>query len=340
MLNEPPEPDDGVLLYALNSMEEALVAYDADGRLLFCNRAFLVMYGYTPQQARPGVHFRELGEIDIRQGNVVVEDEKGEDYLERKAAYRKSLTGSFTVKLRDGRWIRTTDRRMPNGGFVSVHVDITEIKETQERMCQAQETARLHQEELARLNESLETQVAERTRALERAMREAEALARTDPLTGLKNRRAFFDMARLVHDAAMRYGHRYSVIMVDLDHFKKINDTHGHSVGDRALKAIAETLCGIVRAADVAGRIGGEEFAVVLPETSGQNVVTLAERLRVRISAITVPSGKGALSVTVSIGIADSADGDASVEDVMTRADAALYRAKAEGRNRVAVAAS
>ena len=99
-----------VLLDAIGSMEEAFVVYDANGCLIVCNQAFRDMYNYTPEQTRTGVHFRELGEIDVRQGNVVIGDDIGANYLERKKSYREALTGSFTVQLKDGRWIRTNDR--------------------------------------------------------------------------------------------------------------------------------------------------------------------------------------------------------------------------------------
>lgn len=87
--------DNDLLLLALNSMEEAFVAYDGDGCLVVCNQSFRKMYGYTPEQAHPGVHFRELGKIDIEHGNVAVEDGEGEDYLERKAEYRRTLKPTF-----------------------------------------------------------------------------------------------------------------------------------------------------------------------------------------------------------------------------------------------------
>jgi two-component system, cell cycle sensor histidine kinase PleC len=130
-----------VLLDAIGSMEEAFVAYDANGCLIVCNQAFRDMYNYTPEQTRTGVHFRELGEIDVRQGNVVIGDDIGANYLERKKSYREALTGSFTVQLKDGRWIRTNDRRMANGGFVSVQVDITEVKKFEEELQQAKRQA-------------------------------------------------------------------------------------------------------------------------------------------------------------------------------------------------------
>ena len=99
-----------------------------------CNKAFREMYNYTQEQARPGVHFRELGKIDARQGNVIIGDDFGADYLERKKSYRESLTRFFTVQLKYGRWIRTNDRRMANGGFVSVQVDITKVKKSEEEL--------------------------------------------------------------------------------------------------------------------------------------------------------------------------------------------------------------
>ena len=130
-----------VLFDAIDSMEEAFVAYDKDGCLIACNSAFRKMYNYTLEQARPGVHFRELGEIDVRQGNVAIGDDIGADYLSRKEAYRRELKGSFTVELKDGRWIRTTDRRMSNGGFVSLQVDITEIKAFEAQLTEAKALA-------------------------------------------------------------------------------------------------------------------------------------------------------------------------------------------------------
>ena len=340
MANALPKQTKAVLFDALNSMEEALVVYDAEGCLQACNQAFLDMYGYTPLEAQPGVHFRDLGKIDIRRGNVVVEDAEGEDYLERKAAYRKRLQGSFTVKLQDGRWIRTTDRPMPDAGFVSVHVDVTELKQAQEKMLEAQNTAQRHENELAELNLSLEKQVIERTHELESAKQIAEQMARTDSLTGLKNRRAFFEYARVIHGSASRFSRHYSVIMIDIDHFKKVNDTCGHQVGDAVIKGLANTIEKIIRSADVAGRIGGEEFAIVLPETSAENVMNLAERLRLSFSEINMPMIGPELQLSVSVGIAEHKSEDSSIEDVMSRADAALYQAKEQGRNRVIVSPS
>ncbi|WP_419799929.1 PAS-domain containing protein [Terasakiella sp.] len=121
---------------AVEQISEAVVIYGKDGGLLAWNQNFADLYGYTPEDLKPGIHFSELGRIDLERGNVAVGDEYGggQEYLKRKAEYRTKLEGSFVVRLKDGRWIKTTDRPMGNGGFVSVQVDVTELKKLEERM--------------------------------------------------------------------------------------------------------------------------------------------------------------------------------------------------------------
>lgn len=163
-----------------------------------------------------------------------------------------------------------------------------------------------------------------------------EVLAHTDPLTQVLNRRAL--TVRLVSemDRARRYDAILSMLMVDLDHFKQINDTHGHLIGDDALRELAQLLHESVRSVDFVARYGGEEFVVVLPETKLDGAVKFADRLRERIEATPFVREHGGVHITASIGVASYPKGDVhTVDDLFARADEALYRAKSEGRNRV-----
>jgi two-component system, cell cycle response regulator len=175
----------------------------------------------------------------------------------------------------------------------------------------------------------IETTKAENTRL--------EALAHTDPLTQVLNRRALTLRLAAELDRARRYDSVVTLLMIDLDHFKRINDTHGHLVGDDLLREVAAVFQHAVRSVDVVARYGGEEFVVVLPETHEPGGVAFAERLRERIEAQKFGSAdRVQLHLTISVGVATFPSSRVeSVEDLFARADAALYRAKAEGRNRV-----
>ncbi|WP_448189386.1 GGDEF domain-containing protein [Azospirillum sp. sgz301742] len=166
--------------------------------------------------------------------------------------------------------------------------------------------------------------------------RQLERLASTDSLTGALNRGRF--MARAAEEVARarRHGRPLSAVMLDIDHFKKINDTHGHPTGDEAIRSVVRVCRALVRGCDVLGRLGGEEFAVLLPDTPPAGAVALAERLRraLAVTEVRIPGGCG-VTFTVSIGVSALRDGEESVSAMLARADEALYRAKNGGRNRV-----
>ena len=170
---------------------------------------------------------------------------------------------------------------------------------------------------------------------LKAARDRAEVLASKDELTGLDNRRAFFDQGERIFKQAIRFKHPVSVIMMDVDRFKNINDGYGHSVGDKVLQIIAKHLQSMVREIDVVARIGGEEFAFVLPETGADEAVNLAERLRLKIEAAEVLHKGKKIKVTGSFGIASYFAESETLETMLTKADDALYIAKEKGRNRV-----
>lgn len=199
------------------------------------------------------------------------------------------------------------------------------------------------------------TDITERKK-IELELSEAKALAErrsnTDALTGLNNRRAFFQFGRQAFHQASRANAPLSVIMFDLDHFKLINDTWGHAAGDAVLKSVTAAASSVIRASDVLGRLGGEEFAVLLPETQLEQACVLAERIREAIEAATTVYESSEIQCTSSLGVASllfdhetitlSTDTDAEVAlgELLKHADHAMMRAKTEGRNRVLVSQS
>jgi two-component system cell cycle response regulator len=163
-----------------------------------------------------------------------------------------------------------------------------------------------------------------------------EVLAHTDPLTQVLNRRALTVRLASEMDRARRYDSVITLLMIDLDHFKRVNDTKGHLVGDDVLREVAALLQDSVRSVDVVARYGGEEFVVALPETGLQGAVTFADRTRELIENTAFVPAHGVVRLSCSIGVACFPGPDvASVNDLFARADEALYRAKADGRNKV-----
>ncbi|WP_243434521.1 diguanylate cyclase [Pseudomonas sp. 30_B] len=164
---------------------------------------------------------------------------------------------------------------------------------------------------------------------------ELRLLASTDPLTGLQNRHAFVKRGVSLLKSAQRHQRRCSALMLDIDHFKRINDTYGHAFGDAVLKAVAGELSQGLREIDLLGRLGGEEFAAILPETAPEQALQVAERLRNAVQALSFSTEDNSrLRLTMSIGVAECLPGEVRLEDLLARADRALYRAKAGGRNR------
>ncbi|NNC75054.1 MAG: diguanylate cyclase [Acidimicrobiia bacterium] len=160
-------------------------------------------------------------------------------------------------------------------------------------------------------------------------------LAITDELTQVPNRRHLFELGERSFAAATRYGHRLSAIMFDLDEFKRVNDSYGHAVGDEVLTAVVQRCLPAVREVDVLGRYGGEEFAVILPETGLEGAMEIAERLRAAVADRPLQTGVGNIRVTISVGVATLTEEIKDVHGLLDRADAAMFLAKHLGRNRV-----
>lgn len=175
-------------------------------------------------------------------------------------------------------------------------------------------------------------------RQLQEAQAELRRLATTDDLTGRLNRREFMRRAETELSRAKRHGEPFAIAILDIDHFKSINDNFGHPIGDKVLMGVADELGAVVRDYDIFGRIGGEEFAVAMPKTSIEDARVIAERLREAALACHQLEDGMHYRVTISVGVAAMLPSDTSVTNILTRADTALYQAKDQGRNQVVVA--
>jgi diguanylate cyclase (GGDEF)-like protein len=171
-------------------------------------------------------------------------------------------------------------------------------------------------------------------RLVSRYTRNLYEMATLDGLTGLSNRRHFMENADRLFRISKRSDVALAAMILDLDHFKQINDVHGHQAGDDVLKFFSAQIRGVLRSSDLCGRTGGEEFAILVPGVTQEMAKEIAERIRVATATV---REDGLPEVTVSIGIAMLGDRDKALDDLLGRADTALYRAKGEGRNRIAL---
>lgn len=289
------DPESLLLTAALHNISEAIAIYDKDGCLVIWNDNFAQLYNYDAEDLRPGVHFAELGRIDLEKGNVAIGDEfgDGEDYLRRKAEYRRKLEGSFIVKLKDGRWIKTTDRPTDNGGFVSVQVDVTELMNMQVQL---------------------------------------RYLAQHDQLTQLPNRNLFMENGALAIASAKRHMEKVSVLFIDVDDYKRVNDQHGHRVGDEVLREIAQRLKNRLRESDVLARIGGDEFVVLLQQQHDREAAHQVCRMIMDEMQKPMRVEGHALVINLSIGVATYPDDGETLDIILRKADAAMYEAKFSGK--------
>ena len=272
---------------------------------------------------------------DLHARYVVARDMEVLDRLQRKlrdvleeaaqaAAAAREDSGQFEATLRD-----THTRLTGASSLESVHSIIAEL---------ARETARMHAATEA-VHERLDSRARE-VEVLTRQLEQARTEALLDPLTGLKNRRGFELAVKELGTSGSLEG--AALVLADIDHFKQINDRHGHLLGDKILRAIGHTLQSNIKGRDIAARPGGDEFAILLQQTPLAGARALAEQIRTAVAAgrIRRPDSKEQEgSVTLSIGVAAGGSDD-SLETLLGRADAALYAAKRAGRNRVAVDAS
>lgn len=221
-----------------------------------------------------------------------------------------------------------------------VVITAEDSKDTLYRMLECGATDFLHKpvdalELIARARNML--RLRERQLALAEANDQLYRLANTDALTGLANRRRFLERLSEEMDRAVRCERPLCLAMIDCDHFKDVNDTYGHDAGDEVLRSLAGTLLKTLRKGDVAGRLGGEEYGMILPATGVKGAVVACERVLHAIRGQNVEAGKHRIRYTVSLGLTDAGGPGDTVDHVLKRADMAMYEAKRAGRDRIAV---
>lgn len=293
------QEDEARLREITGTMSDGLLVMDPDGRISFANQAACTQLGYDPDEML-GADMHDLLHVQA-DGSPCPRAECSVLQVAQTGITYRGMEETF--KCKDGTLLPVSVsasaiiKEPEKVGIVVAFHDITERKQFE---------------------------------------RELKHRAQIDVLTGLNNRRHFFELAELELQRARRYDKPLSILMLDVDHFKRFNDTYGHHVGDAVLQKLSEVCLQTLREIDIVGRLGGEEFAILLPEANAAQALEVAERLRLDAAATTMPLERGeAVSFTVSIGVAGLAEGDHEVASMLKRADAALYAAKNAGRNRV-----
>jgi diguanylate cyclase (GGDEF)-like protein len=280
---------------ALENVEDGVLLLDRDLNASFMNRRMRRFWEVSEQEAADHPTYASLVSRAQRASAPDLPANELTKFPTKRVAEVKAGDHVRDLQTPDGRRIRAHCTTMSNGGRMLTYVDITDL--------------------------------TNKANMLER-------LATTDPLTGLYNRRHFLGSLDAEWSRFQRYYRSVSVLMLDIDHFKSVNDRYGHAVGDEAIKAVAAACIAGKRKSDLVGRLGGEEFAVLLPETSLSRARMVADRVRKRVMSTQIFADKIQFGLTVSIGIAEATVSMSGIDALMGAADHALYQAKAEGRNR------
>jgi diguanylate cyclase (GGDEF)-like protein/PAS domain S-box-containing protein len=293
------QEDEARLREIATTMRDGLLVADTEGKINFANPEACRLLGYREEEL---IGADMHGTLHAHGDGEVLE--RDECRMLRVMQTREPYRGAEeTFKRKDGQFlpisvsVSAIVRGQRAGGIVVVFHDITDRKKYQQ---------------------------------------ELEHRARTDALTGLNNRRHFHELAELEVARAKRYGKSLSVMMLDLDHFKDINDAYGHQVGDTVLQKFSNICLQSMREIDVIGRLGGEEFAILLPEANITQAMEAAERLRAEVEHTALPlEGGQVITFRVSIGVTELHEADQDIASLLKRADAAMYDAKQAGRNSV-----
>jgi diguanylate cyclase (GGDEF)-like protein/PAS domain S-box-containing protein/hemerythrin-like metal-binding protein len=294
-MNEFTETDDALFFSAFTYAAIGMAIVAPDGTWLKVNNALCAMMGYAPQQLM-GMTFQD----------ITHPDDLGEDLR----FVNQLLAGEIDSYQMEKRYLHREGRVIH--GLLSVSLVKTPQRTPRFFISQIQDITR---------KKEMESELAR--------------MAREDELTGVFNRRYFMEMATREVIRGRRFREPQAIMMIDIDHFKKINDTYGHEVGDQVLHEMARGCSASLRGVDVFGRLGGEEFGALLLNTDSEIAGMLAERMRRGMESLAVETPAGTVRFTVSIGMATFTEPDLSLDALLKKADDALYEAKKTGRNRV-----
>jgi diguanylate cyclase (GGDEF)-like protein len=287
-----------VLRASLGEVEQGVVLLDAMLNIQFINRAAREMWMLSEEQGERKASFTEMIQTALQNAVYNVPKEQLPQFLkERMAVVRAGDPMPVDIPLTTGRMVRAQCKKLPGGARMLIYTDISDLVQRADRFAQ---------------------------------------LAAVDGMTGLYNRREFNALADAEWSRFQRYHRPLSLMFVDIDHFKAINDSHGHDAGDLAIKQIADLCTAEKRASDIVARLGGDEFALLLTETDGTQARVLADRLLNRVATTPLKLENGVeVPLTVSIGIAAATISMSGIPALCRAADASLYRAKTSGRNAV-----
>ncbi len=302
---------------ALDSLVEGVVLMDHQERIVLANKAFEKNVGDV-NRSLMGQKTSELNWLASGTGQKIKELPWLRAMRERTSQAAvpltlKCLEGDIRTFMVNGAPIMDSAGKMR--GVLATFDDVTQIEAQNNKLQQMLNALKASRDEVHRQNRSL------------------QILATQDPLTGCLNRRAFFERFEVEFNRAQRHGSALSCIMVDIDHFKSINDSHGHQLGDKVLQKVSTVLRDCLRDSDIICRYGGEEFCLILPETDPPGGMGTAERIRQAVAASS-PLG---IRVTISLGVSSMAAEPENPSDLLNQADRALYRAKTSGRNSTVV---
>ncbi len=295
----------GLLLQYAGLSENGIAVLDAENRFVYYNPTFAQMFDFADQSMMCKTHGELMEWMYTQQRGSNIEWANLQDWLEYAGSRQRSVPfRSFEVDLKGGRWILMTEQVCPDGELVMFCSDITRQKETEN--------------------------------ALKKAHDDIERLALTDDLTGVPNRRNFMQQLTQEVSRTRRSAQPFCLAMLDLDFFKKVNDQFGHAAGDEVLKHFATFVRRHLRAEDVLGRLGGEEFAVLLPNSSLPVALPVLNRVLERLQAERLPQVRVDFSYTFSGGLVQYGQAPGkSGSELLALADQALYAAKDKGRNRI-----